>query len=198
MVDTTSSVNESTTATVLIVEDEVDVAELYEMWLLDRYDVRVAHNGSEALAQLDESIDVVLLDRRMPGISGDEVLEKIRSRGLDCRVAIVSAVTPDFDVIEMGFDDYLTKPVDRQEVIDAIERMRNRSKYDSNLQEFYQLAATQAALRESKSRPELEQNEEYQALTEKLERKRLEMDDMLAEFESDDFEAAFREFDNAE
>ena len=196
MVDTTSSINERNAARVLIVEDEVDVAELYEMWLLDQYDVQVAHNGNEALAQLDESVDVVLLDRRMPGISGDEVLEKIRSRNLNCRVAIVSAVTPDFDVIEMGFDDYLTKPVDRQEVIEAIERMLTRSQYDSNSQEFYQLVATQAALRESKTRPELEHNHEYQQLTEKIEQKRLEMDDMVAGFEDDDFEAAFRKFDD--
>ena len=196
MVDMTPASNETTSATVLIVEDEVDVAELYEMWLLDRYTVLVAHDGSEALEQLDESVDVVLLDRRMPGISGDEVLETIRSRGLDCRVAIVSAVTPDFDVIEMGFDDYLTKPVDRQEVIDAIERMLTRSEYDSNLQEFYQLAATQAALQESKSEPELRQNEEYIALTNELDQKRRQMDEMMAEFEDTDFEAAFRQFDD--
>jgi len=59
---------------------------------------------------IDETVDVVLLDRMMPGMSGQEVLAAIRERGLDCRVAMVTAVDADFDVIEMGFDEYLGKP----------------------------------------------------------------------------------------
>lgn len=181
-------------ARVLIVEDEVDVAELYEMWLVDRYSVSVAHNGTDALELLDETTDVVLLDRRMPGLSGDEFLDIIRSEGLDCRVAIVSAVTPDFDVIEMGFDDYLTKPVDREEVVEAIEQMLRRSEYDDSLQEFYQLAATRAALQESKSRSELRNNTEYCELEAELDEKQREMDDIVTSFDDDDFDAAFSQF----
>ena len=182
-------------ARVLIVEDEIDVAELYEMWLADRHSVSVAHNGSDALELLDETIDVVLLDRRMPGLSGDEFLDIIRSKDLDCRVAIVSAVTPDFDVIEMGFDDYLTKPVDREEVIEAIEKLLRRSEYDESLQEYYQLVASRAAIRDTKSEAELANNDEYRELKAEIERKQETVDEMLTSFDEDDFEAAFKQFE---
>ncbi len=181
-------------ATVLIVEDEADVADLYEMWLADQYSVRIAHSGSEALNQLDETVDVVLLDRRMPGISGDEVLAKIRSQRIDCRVAIVSAVTPDFDVIEMGFDEYLTKPVEKDEVLDAIDRMIRRSTYDSAIQEYYQLVATETALRESKTESELRGNEEFQQLRANRETMEQNVDRVIDDFGQEDFEAAFRDF----
>lgn len=195
MSDARTAAQSETTTTVLIVEDEVDVAELYEMWLSERYAVRVAHDGSEALEQLDESIDIVLLDRRMPGISGDAVLDEIRSRGFDCRVAIVSAVTPDFDVIEMGFDDYLTKPVDKGEVIEAIERMLRRSSYDTSIQEYYQLVAKETALQEAKTEAELQDHTDFQDLRERRQVLERDVDQVMTDFGQDDFEAAFRDFE---
>jgi len=99
---------------VLVVEDEPDLADLYAAWLGDEYRVRTAYGGQEALDELDEAddeVDAILLDRRMPGLSGDEVLAAVRERGIDCRVAMVTAVEPDFDILKMGFDDYLVKPV---------------------------------------------------------------------------------------
>lgn len=179
---------------VLIVEDEPELATLYAAWLEDECTVETALDGNEALEAIDETVDVVLLDRRMPGLSGDEILDIIRSEDLDCRVAIVSAVTPDFDVIKMGFDDYLTKPVDRQEVIDTIEQMRRRSSYDKTVQQYYQMVATETALQESKSETELSEHEEYSELRTQREALESEVSAVLEEFSQDDFEAAFREF----
>ena len=90
--------------TVLVVEDESDIAALYAGFLRERYAVTVAATVAEAKEVVDESFDAVLLDRRLPDGSGDEVLEHVRERGLDCRVAMVTAVEPDFDIIGMGFD----------------------------------------------------------------------------------------------
>jgi DNA-binding response OmpR family regulator len=51
---------------VLIVEDDRDLANLYEMWLVDEYDVRIAYSGEAALERMaDREADVVLLDRRI-------------------------------------------------------------------------------------------------------------------------------------
>ncbi len=61
----------------------------------------------------------------MPGLSGDEVLKRIREQEMGTRVVMVSAVTPDFDVIGVGFDDYITKPVGEAEIRDVVERMPN-------------------------------------------------------------------------
>ncbi len=80
---------------VLVVEDEPDLADLYATWLRGEYRVRVAYGGREALEKLDDEVEVVLLDRRMPDLSGDEALKEIRERGFDCRVAMVTAVEPD-------------------------------------------------------------------------------------------------------
>ena len=90
---------------VLIVDDEERVADTYDLRLRDDYDTRVAYDGETALELVDEDTDVVLLDRRMPELSGDEVLEEIRNRGLDVRVVLLTAVDPDFEIVEMECDD---------------------------------------------------------------------------------------------
>lgn len=180
---------------VLVVEDETDLADLYEAWLSDEYDVRTSYGGGEALEDLDASVDVVLLDRRMPGLSGDDVLEKIREDGLGCRVVIVSAVTPDFDVIGMGFDDYLTKPVTKEKLRDAVERMLVRTEYDQSMQELLQLVATRSALESQKSDAELQASDDYVELRDRISTIQSEADAALAEFEHEDFKAAFRDLD---
>lgn len=183
------------TPVVLVVEDEADLADLYADWLMDKFEVRTAYNGDEAIEQLDESIDVVLLDRRMPGKSGDAVLDVIAERNLNCRVAMVTAVEPDFDIIDMGFDDYLVKPVDADDLIDLVERFIRRSQYDADAREFFSLASKKAVLETEKTQEELDNSNEYQQLKGKLESIRNRMDELVGGLTDDDFEAAFREFD---
>lgn len=171
---------------VLVVEDEPDVAETYQLWLLDEYDVRIAMNGDEGLEKLDESVDVVLLDRMMPGLSGDEVLEEIRAKELGCRVAMVTAVEPDFDILEMGFDAYLSKPVKSDQLKETVENLLERSAYDSLLQEYYSLVEKQATLESTKSRTELVESEEYTKLQERIESLRDQLSETLGGIEDDD------------
>ena len=155
--------------TVLVVEDEPDVAETYELWLAGEYDVRLAASGSEALEAIDEAVDVVLLDRMMPGMSGDEVLAELRERGYDCRVAMVSAVDPDFDIIEMGFDDYVTKPPTKAELVATIEELLAREERTEAVQEYRSLLAKRSALEEQKGAEQLSESEEYAALQARIE-----------------------------
>lgn len=96
---------------VLIVEDERRLADVFASVLAGKHRVRTAYSGEEALDLLHSGVDVVLLDRRLPGISGAEVLEEIRERNIDCRVAIVSAVEPGDEVRTMDVDEYIRKPV---------------------------------------------------------------------------------------
>jgi two-component system response regulator AdeR len=164
--------SDADTPIVLIVEDEPDVAETYRLWLDADYEVRMAQSGDEGLDELDGSVDVVLLDRMMPGLSGDEVLERIRDRGLSCRVAMVTAVEPDFDILEMGFDAYLCKPIKSARLHETVENLLDRSEYDDLLQEYYSLVEKQATLEAAKSSAELTDNEDYrdvQARTDELE-----------------------------
>ena len=106
---------EDDAAVVLVVDDEEEVAEVFSLWLRDVYETRVATGGEAALEAVD-GVDLVLLDRRMPDLSGDETLARMRERGYDGPVAMVTAVDPDFDIVEMAFDDYLVKPISKEEL----------------------------------------------------------------------------------
>jgi DNA-binding response OmpR family regulator len=186
---------------VLVVEDEHDLADLYAAWLDDEYRVRTAYGGQEALDQLDEvgdDVAAIVLDRRMPGISGDEVLSAVRERGIDCRVAMVTAVEPDFDILKMGFDDYLVKPVNSDTLKEMVVGLLQRGEYDTEMQELFSLTSKKAMLETEKSATELADNDEYQRLTERINELRSKADESLEAVteEEDDFEKLFHEFDD--
>ncbi|QLD87521.1 response regulator [Natronomonas salina] len=181
--------------TILVVEDERALIELYVRWLEGDYDVRTAEGGEQALEELDEDVDVVLLDRLMPGMSGDEVLSELRERTTDCKVAMVTAVEPDFDVITMGFDDYLTKPVERDELLETVQRLLSRTEFAGLEQELYALASKQAALRSSKPEEELRESEEFAELESRIADLRTELDAALPGMESDEFVAMVRDIE---
>jgi len=191
--------SESDPPVVLIVEDEPDVAETYKLWLEGEYEVRMGQNGDEGLKLLDETVDVVLLDRMMPGLSGDEVLSQIRERDLGCRVAMVTAVEPDFDILEMGFDAYLSKPIRSEQLHDTVTNLLERSEYDTLLQEYYALVEKQATLEATKSSAELADSDEYEALTEEIAELRDGLSDTLGGIEDDDdFIATLRGLSNGD
>lgn len=110
-------------ATVLVVEDEQGLAELFEIWLADAFDVETVTTGRDALETLGEHIDVVVLDWRMPEVSGEEILEQIRERDLTCRVAVVTGLEPEVANIGDAADAVLRKPVDAEELIGVVERL---------------------------------------------------------------------------
>jgi CheY-like chemotaxis protein len=132
---------------VLMVDDEKQVADAYALRLQDVADVTVAYGGEEALATVADGRppDVVLLDRHMPGLSGDEVLDELRDRELTTRVIMVTAIDPDLGIVEMPFDDYLSKPVDRADLHAAVDQQCQVLAYEL-LGEYFGLASTQAVL----------------------------------------------------
>jgi DNA-binding response OmpR family regulator len=185
-------VNEtSTEPRVLIVDDEAEVADVYALRLRDEYDTETAYGGEEALEAVDEAVDVVLLDRRMPKVSGDDVLSTIRDRGLDTRVVMITAVDPDFDIVDMPFDDYLCKPVQKEDLVAAIEQQLTAGRYDDRLTEYLEVTSKIALLEAEKTEAELDDSEEVARLRDRAASIQAEMDEALAEF--DDFQAAFNE-----
>lgn len=147
--------------TVLVVEDERELADLYHTWLKEAYSVRTAYNGEEALTELNDELDVVLLDRRMPDISGDEILEQIREESLNCRVAMVTAVEPDVNIVDMGFDDYLLKPISKADLNSTVEWLTSLTSYDELLQEYYTLASKIGVLEMTREPDELDSSDDY-------------------------------------
>ncbi|WP_459881250.1 response regulator [Halorubrum gandharaense] len=170
------------TATVLAVDDEADLAELYRVYLAEAYDVDTATSGAEALDRMNEDVDVVLLDRRMPDMSGHEVLTAIREEGYDARVAMLTAVEPDVDIVEMPFDDYRTKPVDKAELLGLVAVLLRRAEYDAHSQEFFALASKKAALEVG----DRTNTEEYEELLDRIDDAREEVDAALEELAARD------------
>lgn len=110
---------------VLIVEDEATLRSMYAAWLSTDYRVRVAGDATTALEEFDRHVDVVLLDRRLPDADGDLILPTLRDRNPDCRIALVTAVEPDYDILEMDFDAYMTKPVRETELLELVDGLRS-------------------------------------------------------------------------
>jgi DNA-binding response OmpR family regulator len=182
---------------VLVVEDEPAVAESYELMLEADYDVRHVETGRAALSRLDD-VDVVLLDRMLPGLSGKDVLARIRDRDGECRVAMVTAVDPEFDVIEMGFDAYLTKPPSDAELRTTIERLLWLDTLDAELQALCSLVARRSALESEYDEATLESSSEYVALVDRIEAKRADLDESIDSLATDaDFVTAVREITEA-
>ncbi len=100
---------------VLVVDDEPSVRQALERALaLDRYDVRLAGDGPEALDHLvDHQVDAIVLDVAMPGLDGLEVCRRLRAAGDRTPVLMLTArdaVDDRVDGLDAGADDYLVKP----------------------------------------------------------------------------------------
>jgi len=113
-------------STVLVVDDEPRVADRYGEWLARRYDVRTAYEDDAAVELLREdpgAIDAVILSRRRSAVADDRVLVSIRDAGYDCPVALVTDDRPDGDVVDRGFDDYLTEPVSEEALLRSVDSL---------------------------------------------------------------------------
>lgn len=170
-------------ATILVVDDESDLAELYAEFLSDAGAVMTATGGEEALTQLDETVDVVLLDRRMPEMPGDAVLEHIRERGFECAVIMVTAVDPGKDIATMPFTEYVTKPVFRDELLDVVERVLDLSQRDRLLQEYFTLVDKRLALESELD--DFWEHDDYQQIIDRIETVCDQIDPAISPFEAD-------------
>jgi len=179
----------STQATVLVVDDERHLADLYTDYLAEEFEVRTAYGGEEALELLDaHAVDVTLLDRRMPDLSGDEVLAEINEADAEIRVAMVTAVNPGFDIIDMGCDEYLVKPVSREDLLDVVRRLLKLSEYSEKHQQLTSKKLTRNVLQVEKSGPELAESDRYERLTGEIEELEAELDGLSDDLEFEDLQ----------
>ena len=119
-------------ATILIVEDEYAVARGVQYALQQEgYQVALARSGEEGLSIAGElAPDLVLLDVRLPGIDGFEVLRRLRASGSKAPVLMLTARDEEMDKViglELGADDYLTKPFGLRELMSRIKALLRRA-----------------------------------------------------------------------
>ena len=162
---------------VLVVDNDPRIVSMHAGWLEERYRVERAYSGEEAIRKLDDDVDVVLLDRHMPGISGDEVLERLDEMGVDVRAVMLTAVEPDFDIVEMPFDAYVQKPGVKEELLAVVEEVLGREEESERAQRLLALRAKAALLRAEKTDEELAESEEYARLGEEIGRIESAMED---------------------
>ena len=163
---------------VLVADDNDRISTMHTAWLEDEYTVRTARDGEEALRHLDTDIGVVVLDRRMPGLSGGEVLDWIRSQRYDIRVVMVTSEEPTPDVLDMAFDEYLTKPVLKGELKAAVADLFERREYSAQLQEYLSLRSKQAIFEVMNSSETHAEAAEYEQLQNRIEALEVTSDDI--------------------
>lgn len=167
---------------VLIVEDEQSLADLYEIWLAGEYDVRTAYSGEAALERMaDREADVVLLDRRMPGLSGDEVANCLDENGCDTQVVMTTAVVPSPKMATLPIDEYIFKPIKKEKLRSTMETAALVRTYDDDITELLALTARRQVLEEAVPTDELEASEEFSRLVRRIGDVQDSIDDTMEE-----------------
>ncbi len=120
-------------AHIIIIEDEEDLLELSE-YRLEKEGYQVTGFLSTKHVEkllIEESVDLLIVDRNLPGIEGSEFIQKLRDRGYKIPVIFVSAKDQDSEIEEgflRGGDDYLTKPFNMNELILRVKSILRRTK----------------------------------------------------------------------
>ncbi len=121
---------------ILIVEDESSLSEPLA-YLLDRegYETVIAADGNVAVSEFDRAgADIILLDLMLPGLSGTEVCREIRTRS-SVPIIMLTAKDSEVDIVvglELGADDYVTKPYSTRELLARIRAVLRRRVEDEH------------------------------------------------------------------
>jgi two-component system alkaline phosphatase synthesis response regulator PhoP len=129
-------------AAILIVEDEPDMANgLRDNLEFEGYGVRIARDGEEALASAEEfPPDLILLDLMLPRRNGLDVCRELRRRGLNVPIIMLTAKSQETDKVvglELGADDYVTKPFSVRELMARIHVQLRRTASESGSVESF-------------------------------------------------------------
>lgn len=119
------------TRSVLIIEDQQDISDLVKLHLRDLHcQVKQAFDGVVGLAEADaKAYDLVILDLMLPGMDGLEVCRRLRARPRYVPILMLTAKSSELDRVlglEMGADDYLTKPFSIMELIARVKAIFRR------------------------------------------------------------------------
>ncbi|KGX93386.1 PhoP family transcriptional regulator [Pontibacillus halophilus JSM 076056 = DSM 19796] len=117
---------------ILIVDDEESIVTLLKYNIEQSgFETEVAYTGREALDQANEqSFDLIVLDVMLPEMDGMEVCKQLRQKQVDTPILMLTAKDDEFDKVlglELGADDYLTKPFSPREVVARIKAILRRS-----------------------------------------------------------------------
>ena len=127
----------NTIPNIIIIEDEEDLLELMEYHLQKAsYETNgfLSTKNVERFLE-EEEVDLMIVDRNLPGAEGSEFVAQLRAKGIKAPVIFVTAKDRDEDIEEgflRGGDDYMTKPFNMKELILRVKAILNRTKTNSN------------------------------------------------------------------
>ena len=153
--------SETKSPRILVIDDEPALLETFRSILEPQYGVETAANGTSALETLDAEIDVIILDRRLPDRPGEQLLPTIRSHPGEFQIICCSAVVPDVDIISLPIDDYLLKPIGREQLREAIERQLLVANASTTVQEFLAVHRKRIAIETANSTSALQETDAY-------------------------------------
>lgn len=124
---------------ILVVDDELNILKLFNAILLNAgYEVITSTNGSDALdIYYDQHIDMIICDEMMPVMSGNELIKEIRSDNKTIPIIMVTAKSSIDDKAvsyELGVDEYIVKPFDKDELLLRINAIFRRAKINTDRQ----------------------------------------------------------------
>lgn len=116
---------------ILVIEDDKDIADLVELHLKDTgYEVTLAHEGNVGLDRaLSKHYDLIILDLMLPGMDGLEICRSVRAASVYTPMLILTSRSSELDRVlglEIGADDYLTKPFSIRELIARVKALFRR------------------------------------------------------------------------
>ncbi len=155
--------------TILVVEDDPSIQRGLELNLqVEGYSVITAGDGEEGLKQaLERKPDIILLDVMLPKLSGFDICRQLRKQGMTMPIIMLTAKTQEIDKImglELGADDYVTKPFSVAEVVARVNaHMRRSKRFETSEADYtfadYSLDVKGQVLRRSGKQIELSQKE---------------------------------------
>lgn len=128
---------------ILVVDDEKDIVDIlkYNLERENEFEVLTASNGKEALAHASLNPDVIILDIMMPEINGFEVCKQLKNNPATSKIPVIFLTAKENEIdeilgLEIGADDYISKPISPRKVLARIKSVIRRSQNDKPIHVF--------------------------------------------------------------
>ncbi|TKX52677.1 response regulator transcription factor [Halorubrum sp. SS7] len=107
---------------ILLVEDNDDLASLYQHYLMNAYQVRLAQTGKEAIRKATPAVDLIILDYKLPDMLGTDVYDQLRANGSTTPVVLISGSDPESLPDRVDPVTWLTKPFYKEKLHNTVQK----------------------------------------------------------------------------
>lgn len=163
---------------ILVVEDDESQAKMYGRWLENVHNVKTATSGSEALEKLSDDTEVVFMDRKLPDMTASEILDAAGDTLKGKYVVMLTAAEPEVDILDLDIQEYLTKPVSKDDLEEVLENIEEQGKKTEKAQRLWSLVTKKSLLEDKNRLDELEKEKRYEKLKDEINSLKDEINDI--------------------